>query len=338
MSVVRKNILTDATARDDYIAGVLALKQERTSLTTDQVGVPGDPAPVFTYDLFVIWHCWTMMTPIPPGGDPLRRNAAHRGPIFLPWHRVMLGLLESNIQRVLNKPGFALPYWDWAADGDLGSPTDPTVFTAAYLGGQSDPAAGKPVSDGPFAFNPANPDSFVIRIESDLDGMPVQAVPHRGLERFFATDWPTLPTSAEVKTSLAYAPPASSTDPADRYDTLNFNSASQGFRNLLEGWIPRDPTRPVHMHNQVHVWISGDMAPGTSPNDPVFFLHHCNVDRIWEGWMNRFGRLYAPDMTAPAATYKGERIDDPIVSPLGPSATPRSVLDISSVYTYDVLP
>ncbi|MER7765873.1 hypothetical protein [Kitasatospora sp. NPDC096140] len=43
-------------------------------------------------------------------------------------------------------------------------------------------------------------------------------------------------------------------------------------------------------------------------------------------------------MTFPAATYRGERIGDPIVSPLGPSATPGSVLDISSVYTYDALP
>ena len=35
------------------------------------------------------------------------------------------------------------------------------------------------------------------------------------------------------------------------------------------------------MHNLVHRWVGGSMGPGTSPNDPVFFLHHCNVDRIW---------------------------------------------------------
>ncbi|MBO1414326.1 tyrosinase family protein [Streptomyces sp. FH025] len=332
MPVVRKNILKDATARDDYIAGVLALKQERTAFTTDQLGVPGPPAPVFTYDQFVIWHCWTMMTPVPPGGDPLKRNAAHRGPIFLPWHRVMLSLLEVKIQKILGKPDFALPYWDWAADGDLGSPTNATVFTPAYLGGDGDP-----VTTGKFAFDPNDPATFSVRIDSDPSGMPMQADPPRGLRRSFAADWPTLPTSGEVKTTLAYAPPAGG-KPTDRYDTPKFNVSSQGFRNLLEGWIPSNPARPVHMHNQVHVWIGGDMAPSTSPNDPVFFLHHCNVDRIWEGWMNRFGRLYAPDMTFPAATYKGERIGDSIVSPLGPTTTPASVLDISAVYSYDVLP
>ncbi|MCX5211254.1 tyrosinase family protein [Kitasatospora sp. NBC_00240] len=332
MSVVRRNILTDAAARDDFVEGVLALKQEPTAFTTEQLGVPGTPAPVHTYDQFVIWHCWTMMTPIPPGGNPRIRNAAHRGPIFLPWHRVMLGLLETKIQNILGKPDFALPYWDWSADGDLGSPTDALVFTEDYLGGDGDP-----VADGRFAFHPGDPATFAVRIESDPGGMPVQADPVRGLVRAFAQDWPTLPTGAEVKNALAHTPPAGA-DPVDRYDTLAFNASSEGFRNLLEGWIPKDPARPVHMHNQVHVWISGDMAPGTSPNDPVFFLHHCNVDRIWEGWMNRFGRIYAPGMDLPAAVYEGERIGDAIVSPLGASATPGSVLDISAVYTYDVLP
>lgn len=70
----------------------------------------------------------------------------------------------------------------------------------------------------------------------------------------------------------------------------------------------------------------------------MFFLNHCNEDRIWEGWINRYGRIYAPDMSFPASEYEGERIDDPIVSPLGPSATPMMVMDISAVYTYDVLP
>ncbi|HEX5847186.1 MAG TPA: tyrosinase family protein, partial [Rhodoplanes sp.] len=26
------------------------------------------------------------------------------------------------------------------------------------------------------------------------------------------------------------------------------------------------------------------MAPMTSPNDPVFFLHHCFVDKAWADW------------------------------------------------------
>ncbi|MFF0087627.1 tyrosinase family protein [Streptomyces canus] len=333
MPVVRKNIVTDQTSRDAYVRGVGLLKAEESQFTTADFNIPGPTAPVHTYDLFVIWHGLTMMTPIPPGGNPLVRNAAHRGPIFLPWHRVMLAVLEANLQRVLATADFALPYWDWAADGDLGSPTGAAIWTPAYMGGQ-----GSPVADGPFVFDPADPSSFTVRIESDLNGMLVQT--GRGLNRDFArafpAGWPTLPTSADVKGALDFTPAGGS--PADRYDTLPFNASSEGFRNRVEGFMPRTPTQPVHLHNQVHLWVGGDMTPATSPNDPVFFLNHCNEDRIWEGWMNRYGRLYAPDMTAPAATFKGERIDDPIVSPLGPTGTPRTVLDISAIYTYDVLP
>ena len=38
-------------------------------------------------------------------------------------------------------------------------------------------------------------------------------------------------------------------------------------------------------HNSTHVWIDGDMATFLSPKDPVFWMHHANVDRIWSVWM-----------------------------------------------------
>ena len=38
------------------------------------------------------------------------------------------------------------------------------------------------------------------------------------------------------------------------------------------------------LHNRVHLWVGGNMAPMTSPNDPVFFLHHCFVDKAWADW------------------------------------------------------
>lgn len=37
----------------------------------------------------------------------------HYGWFFLPWHRAYLVNLEQKIRRLLNEPGFALPYWDW---------------------------------------------------------------------------------------------------------------------------------------------------------------------------------------------------------------------------------
>jgi len=37
-------------------------------------------------------------------------------------------------------------------------------------------------------------------------------------------------------------------------------------------------------HNSVHGFVGGDMRTLMSPLDPIFWLHHCNVDRIWASW------------------------------------------------------
>lgn len=47
------------------------------------------------------------------------QNAAHNGPIFLPWHRHYMLILEQRLQTVLDDDGFDMLYWGWAADGDL---------------------------------------------------------------------------------------------------------------------------------------------------------------------------------------------------------------------------
>ena len=40
-------------------------------------------------------------------------------------------------------------------------------------------------------------------------------------------------------------------------------------------------------HDQVHVWVSGNMITFMSPLDPIFWLHHCNIDRLWAEWNAR---------------------------------------------------
>ncbi len=41
-------------------------------------------------------------------------------------------------------------------------------------------------------------------------------------------------------------------------------------------------------HNNVHNWIGGAMArPEWAAQDPIFWLHHANVDRLWAEWSRR---------------------------------------------------
>lgn len=317
MAGVRKNILTDAGARDAYVRGVKLLKQEFLGPTTRDFGIAGSSRQVSTYDLFVVWHHVAMNTFTPPTqGD---RNAAHRGPVFLPWHRFMLLLLELQLQRVLRDRTFGLPYWDWAADGER-SPSQQAasaLWSEECMGGQ-----GSPLTSGPFAFGAAEPAGWRVRLDVNVQG-DLRST-DRGLRRAFGVSIPTLPRKSHVRAALRLS----------TLDAPPWSTASAGFRNRVEGWLP--VAQAPGLHNRVHVWVGGDMLPSSSPNDPVFFLNHCNVDRIWAAWLDRNGEVYLPDQTAPAG-LQGHRIDDAMFALISRPVTPRQMLDVSDFYAYDSL-
>jgi hypothetical protein len=54
------------------------------------------------------------------------------------------------------------------------------------------------------------------------------------------------------------------------------------------------------------------MLPMTSPDDPVFSLHHCNIDRIWAQWRRR---------EHPGEPYVPREWSDDWAQPAGPDAT-----------------
>jgi len=37
-------------------------------------------------------------------------------------------------------------------------------------------------------------------------------------------------------------------------------------------------------HGAVHCFIGGHMCGDHSPHDPLFFVHHTMVDKIWDEW------------------------------------------------------
>ena len=52
------------------------------------------------------------------------------------------------------------------------------------------------------------------------------------------------------------------------FDRPDWDTASRGFRNRLEGWLTASASVAPGLHNRVHVWVGGDMGPATSPNPP----------------------------------------------------------------------
>ena len=86
------------------------------------------------------------------------------------------------------------------------------------------------------------------------------------------------------------------------------------------------------------------MQPGTSPNDPVFFFHHCNIDRLWSVWEQKNPALapYLPDNTTAAANGL-TRLNE-LMSTFGRTATdryfgvdvhPADVLSSKAITWYD---
>ncbi|MDQ3986728.1 MAG: tyrosinase family protein [Actinomycetota bacterium] len=41
------------------------------------------------------------------------------------------------------------------------------------------------------------------------------------------------------------------------------------------------------LHGSVHVAVGGTMETASSPADPLFWLHHANIDRLWARWQSQ---------------------------------------------------
>ena len=75
-----------------------------------------------------------------------------------------------------------------------------------------------------------------------------------------------------------------------RFSTSNvtniagFGGRDGGFQHSSgsPGWLEIRP------HGSMHMYVNGWMAAfNTTGLDPLFYCHHCNIDRLWEVWLNR---------------------------------------------------
>ncbi|WP_288855023.1 tyrosinase family protein [uncultured Pseudomonas sp.] len=291
---------------------------ERLAFTNTLLALKGNGG----YDKYVHWHHAVMVPTVHPDEpqDPDYRNGAHLGPAFLPWHREMLLQLEADLQAIT--PGITLPYWDWTLDA--ADPTNSPVWEQSLLGGDGDAADEFRVQDGPFAYRYGN---WPVR------AYPEDGLPGAGLKRQFSRLVNSLPTAADLQMAMN----------EELYDEPNYTSSpfNRGFRNRLEGWItqkgdPQVTTPGSQLHNRVHLWIGGNMLAMTSPEDPVFFLHHCFIDKIWADWQAQMmldkpalAPHYCPMQDGPT----GHNYDD-VIKPW--TRRIREVMDITALgYAYE---
>lgn len=89
-------------------------------------------------------------------------------------------------------------------------------------------------------------------------------------------------------------------------------------------------------HVNAHVWVGESMAGGRSPDDPLFYLHHCNVDRIWAIWqLNHPAPGVEQYSTGPSTCNEDEDAFVGLNSPMHGGATPASMLDhVALGYVY----
>jgi len=53
------------------------------------------------------------------------------------------------------------------------------------------------------------------------------------------------------------------------------------------------------IHGAVHVGLGGDMNTRASANDFAFFMHHCNLDRLWWRWQLTGNKIWVMDGPGP---------------------------------------
>jgi tyrosinase len=207
-------------------------------------------------------QAWLDQGILPPGTPAPSQNefrlmfnqCQHAGWFFLPWHRGYLHAFESVLASWIESQGgpsdWALPYWNYLNASDPNARKIPPEFLDPKIKG-GDPNPLSQATRGPATT--LGPQTWVP-VDITLDAQ----------------------TSETVYTSEPGA--------------LGYGGPISGFaqQGNAYGANESDP------HNLVHVMVGGDNTPSPQgwmydPNfaalDPIFWLHHCNIDRLWAAWM-----------------------------------------------------
>jgi len=251
---------------------------------------------------------------------------------FYVWHRGYLGYFEETIRNLSGDKDFAIPYWDWTTlpeiprvmFDDFLTPADkhfePYTENLAVFTSFIQPALMSYWN----TLSPAQRNQLNVRGYTQFDllwndvtgftpsvGQGVSgnsAYANTCGARYLTRDNPKL----DDKTTYAVSPFMiySGLLPTDFYNpdiTLSFNSAKTPSHNTPPGQNSFSVLEGFP-HNKVHNYIGGvgpvdpgpygNMTNFLSPVDPIFFLHHSNMDRLWDVWTRKqqlLGLPFLPD-------------------------------------------
>lgn len=189
-----------------------------------------------------------------PAGPAAGVNGAHDGDAFLPWHREYLYRFEDELRMI--DADVTIPYWDWTDHKGTSQ-----LFTDEFLGPNGTLSGNQfPILGGKLVGS-----NFPVRPELHYERFDTFPQPNYG-----ATLQRMITTNAAGKLDVGSLAKGADIPDANKFPDYTV------FRDTLENTGP--------LHGFVHGWIGRSMVLWTSCNDPVFWMHHANIDRIWSVW------------------------------------------------------
>ena len=192
---------------------------------------------------------------VPPSAAEQKRfwnQCQHQSWFFLPWHRMYLSCFERIIMKIvsgLGGPGdWALPYWNYSDDTNPDARKLPPAFRAATL------------PDG-------SANSLLVSQRSPA-----------------ANNGTDVGNSVEVDLKSCLGQPAFISQPTAGSPGFGGPRTVFNHRGGTAGDLERVPHGSMHNAVGRGGWMSFFY---TAALDPIFWLHHSNIDRLWEVWLAR---------------------------------------------------